>query len=297
MEMEMARFIDVLGLQANQVSAFKKTELYKEFVEREMFYQEFNSKEGGLLLLTKPNGGNFFNLPQLEEQFDTEDFIYISVNKEYDLTIGGEWLDNPFDLSIHGVTSFIISKQTTESIDYLKSFYCGDVLENKELQKLFELLINSPEKYGDSEEELTYKLMEKYGLGDEDLESVFNEYSLQNFCKRMILDTDLSKPPFFIATILNSDELLPSLTEIEDFKDGWLLVDQKDKDGNWLDDDDYASRTVLGINNDELFNIVEEEIVLPQGHDSLHGGFEVRVEVDGNIFSTCSECDWYEERS
>ncbi len=163
------------------------------------------------------------------------------------------------------------------------------------MQKLFELLINSPEKYGDSEEELTYKLMEKYGLGDEDLESVFDEYSLQNFCKRMILDTDLSKPPFFIATILNSDELLPSLTEIEDFKDCWLLVDQKDKDGNWLDDDDYASRTVLGINNDELFNIAEEEIVLPQGGCSLRGGFEVRVEVDGNIFSTCSECDWYEE--
>ncbi len=75
MEIKIARFIDVLGLQANKVSALKETEIYKEFVEREMFYQEFNSKEGGLLLLTKPNGGNFFNLRQLEEQFDTEDFI------------------------------------------------------------------------------------------------------------------------------------------------------------------------------------------------------------------------------
>ena len=42
----MARFIDVLGLQANQVSTLKKSEIFKEFVEKELIYQEFNSKEG-----------------------------------------------------------------------------------------------------------------------------------------------------------------------------------------------------------------------------------------------------------
>jgi len=287
----MPLYLDVLVVRATQVNTLKNSKIYKEFVKKGLFYQEFNSEEGDTLILTAPNRGTFFNLKELEELFDNEDFVYINTDDEGGIEIGGECLENPFNIRISGAVSFIINKQSEETIDELKAIYSPNVLEDKKLRELVDLSINQPDKYADKEE-LAYELLETYGLGNEDLESVFEEGSIQSFCKQVFLDTDFSKQPFFIATFV-SDDLLSLSTRIEEFKED-LLVDHKDEDGNLLDDQDYASRTIAGISNEDLFNNVEEEVVSPQG-DSLKGGFEIQVRFDSKLYRTYSECDWHEE--
>jgi len=284
-------YIDVLGVKSNKVESLKKSDQFKDLSEKVEFYKEISTEDGEVIFLTKPNRGTFFNLRELNDLLDSDDFIYVSSDDEGGIELGGELSANTLGISVSGSVSFVISKQSEERIEELKAFHSDAVFEDEKLQELADLSVNNPDKFGDAEEELAYELLEKYGLEHEDFEHLFSEDSVQRFCQEIELDTDYSKAPYFIATFF-SDDLIKLNTRIEDFKDE-LLEDQVDEDEEWLDDDDYASRTIAGLDNDELMYQVEEEYVAPNGA-SLLSGFEIQVREGGKLYRTYSECDWYE---
>ena len=110
---------DAVAISKKAVNKFVKSDEYRKCKKADLIFAEFLSDDGGKLFLFEPNRVFQVN----ENEIDEEEFIWVSIDDEDNLSVMGQWQESPFDFDIWTQMSIIVDDKSKvenliESFDY-----------------------------------------------------------------------------------------------------------------------------------------------------------------------------------
>ena len=110
---------DAVAISKKAVNKFVKSDEYRKCKKADLIFAEFLSDDGCKLFLLEPNRVFQVN----ENEIDEEEFIWVSIDDEDNLSVIGQWQESPFDFDIWTQMSIIVDDKSKvenliESFDY-----------------------------------------------------------------------------------------------------------------------------------------------------------------------------------
>ena len=127
---------DAVAISKKAVNEFIESDEYRKCKEADLIFAEFLSDDGGKLYLFEPNRVFQVNSNEIDE----EEFIWVSIDDEDNLSVIGQWQESPFDFDIWTQMSIIVDdKSKVENL--IESFdYSEDVDEDDDTYDEYKLI-------------------------------------------------------------------------------------------------------------------------------------------------------------